>query len=68
MRAQDAQDARVPPLWRNVVLLVGFLLLVVAGVFTVVLPELEEDSAESEGAEPRAGEPTDGEGEPPAAP
>lgn len=36
---------RVSPLWRNVVLLVGFLLLVVAGVLTVLVPELEDEPA-----------------------
>jgi hypothetical protein len=35
-------EARTSPWVRNLILLVGFLVLVAIGVFTVVLPELEE--------------------------
>lgn len=35
-------ETRTSPWVRNVILLVGFLVLVALGIFTVVLPELEE--------------------------
>jgi hypothetical protein len=35
-------DPRASPWVRNAILLVGFLVLVAVGIFTVVLPELEE--------------------------
>lgn len=46
------------PIVRNVVLLVAFLFLVVVGLVTVVLPELEGDRAgERDGGVPDAGVP-----------
>ena len=32
------------PIWRNTILWVGFLILVVVAVFTVLIPELQSDS------------------------
>ena len=40
------EQPRVSPIWRNVILAVGFVALVVVGVLTVLLPELEEEPAE----------------------
>jgi len=40
------EQPRVSPVWRNVILAVGFVALVVVGVLTVLLPELEEEPAE----------------------
>ena len=39
------EEPRTSPWVRNAVLLVGFLILVAVGIFTVVLPELEEAEA-----------------------
>lgn len=50
---------RVSPVWRNAILAVGFVALVVVGVLTVLLPELEEEPAEQSpsGAADDLGEP-----------
>ena len=46
----DTQDeARQVPLVRSIVLLVGFLLIVMAAVFTVLIPALEDDPADMTG-------------------
>lgn len=37
--------------WREAVLLLGFLLIVVAGVFSVLLPELADEPGESAGSD-----------------
>lgn len=42
----EVREGRHSPLVRHVVLLVAFLLLVTAGVLTVLLPALEEEPAE----------------------
>ncbi|MFW5921421.1 MAG: hypothetical protein ACOCUS_06230 [Polyangiales bacterium] len=39
-------EERETPLWRHVLLLVGFLLVIVAAVFTVLLPELEDEGGD----------------------
>lgn len=53
-KSNDAPEEAVPhgstgrrksPLLPNAILWIGFVLLVVAAVFTVVLPELEDDPA-----------------------
>ena len=51
-------EARTSPWVRNVVLLVGFLILVVIGIFTVVLPEIEEADAPEQPA-PAAASPSE---------
>lgn len=47
----DLPEQRETPLWRHVVLLVGFVLVLVAGVLTVLVPELEDED-EGEQQEP----------------
>lgn len=50
--APSSEPERRSPMTATVVLLVGFLLLAIAGVFTVVVPEIsdagDEDAAEAE--------------------
>lgn len=38
---------REPPIWRNTILWVGFLILVVVAVLTVLIPELQSDSEDA---------------------
>ncbi len=39
----DEHDA---PVWRNTILWIGFLIVVVLAVFTVLIPELQSDNDE----------------------
>jgi hypothetical protein len=60
--AGERTDARTPeerssPLVGQVALLVAFAAIVLAGVFTVLVPELRDDTGEGEAAEESA-EPT----------
>ena len=38
-----SEEDREPPIWRNTILWIGFLLLVVVAVLTVLVPELRSD-------------------------
>ncbi len=49
-------DRRKSPLLPNAVLWIGFLILLVAAVFTVVLPELEDDPDREEAETTEAAE------------
>ncbi len=45
----QVRDERTAPIVRHVVLLVAFLLLVGIGIFTVLLPELEDEPSDQQG-------------------
>ncbi len=46
---ETPDEGRQGPLVRSIVLLVGFVLIVVAAVFTVLIPALEDDPADQTG-------------------
>jgi hypothetical protein len=57
----DRHEPRIDPLWGNVILWVGFVVLVVIGIVTVIVPELRDE-------EPPAGAADAGTAAGPAAP
>lgn len=44
--AESPNEPRQSPLWPSVILLVGFFALIVVGVVTVLVPEIQDDTEE----------------------
>ena len=66
MSLEPSKEDRRSPLTSQLVLLLGFALVLVASVFTVLLPELRSDEGEDEATEPAEESSEEPAGEPPA--